>query len=137
MDTLSASQRSACMARVKSKNTRPELLVRRHIHKLGLRYRLHVSDLPGKPDMVFRKHKKIIFIHGCFWHRHLDKNCKLSRLPKSRVDFWTGKLEGNQKRDSANIQELRSLGWDVLVIWECELSKSGNFNNTITNYFNL
>jgi DNA mismatch endonuclease (patch repair protein) len=95
---------------------------RRFLHGLGYRYRLHANDLPGKPDIVIRKHKVAIFVHGCFWHRHPDKKCKLARLPKSREDFWVNKLEGNYKRDIAKQNELLKLGWRVLVIWECELS---------------
>ena len=119
MDTVSKKKRSEIMSRVKCKNTRPEMLVRRMIHGMGYRYRLHASDLPGKPDIVFRNRKKVIFVHGCFWHRH--KNCKYSRLPKSRVTYWTEKLDKNRSRDRLNIARLRKGGWEVLVIWQCEL----------------
>jgi DNA mismatch endonuclease (patch repair protein) len=109
------------MARVRGKDTRPELLVRRLIYSLGYRYRLHARDLPGNPDLVFRKKRKVIFVHGCFWHRHPAPGCALARLPKSRLDFWLPKLEGNKERDERNKRALAEAGWKVLTIWECEL----------------
>jgi DNA mismatch endonuclease (patch repair protein) len=120
MDTLSAEQRSARMALVRAKNTKPELRVRRLVHHLGFRYRLHRRDLPGKPDLVFSARKRIIFVHGCFWHRH--KKCALARMPRSRELFWRTKLEGNALRDKRNNLALRKLGWAVITIWECQLS---------------
>lgn len=107
------------MALVRSKNTKPEMRVRSLVHSLGYRYRLHGHDLPGKPDLVFRKRRKVIFVHGCFFHRH--RNCALARLPKSREEFWLPKLEGNKARDDRNMAALTSDGWEVLVIWECEI----------------
>lgn len=107
------------MARVRATDTKPEMIVRRLVHSLGYRYRLHRRDLPGKPDMVFPVKGKIIFVHGCFWHRH--GRCKLTRLPKTRVDFWRSKLEGNHARDVRIRRRLRGLGWDILTIWECQL----------------
>ena len=107
------------MARVHSKNSRPELFVRKLIFALGFRYRLHARDLPGSPDIVFRKPRKVIFVHGCFWHRHAG--CALARLPKSRRNFWVPKLEGNKKRDERNKRKLMRSGWKVLTIWECQL----------------
>lgn len=109
------------MALVKGKDSRPEMVVRRLIHGLGFRYRLHDKSLPGKPDLVFKKRRKIVFVHGCFWHRH--ENCRLARLPKSRVDFWLPKLDRNRERDAENSRRLKELGWEVLVIWECEITK--------------
>lgn len=109
------------MSKVKGKNTKPELLVRSLVHQLGFRFRLHAKDLPGHPDMVFRKRRKVIFIHGCFWHRHDDPACTLSRLPKSRLNFWLPKLEANQRRDASITDQLDVLGWRSLVIWECQL----------------
>lgn len=106
------------MGRVRAKDTKPEMLVRRLIHGMGYRYRLHDNDLPGCPDIVFRSRKSAIFVHGCFWHRH--QGCKLSRLPKSRLDFWIPKLEGNRRRDLRNQAALEAMGWRLLVIWECE-----------------
>lgn len=109
------------MSRVRGKDTGPEMIVRRLVHALGYRYRLHKKDLPGHPDLVFASRRKAIFVHGCFWHRHADSACKLARLPKSRQDFWVPKLEANAARDIKNQAKLREMGWDVLVIWECEL----------------
>ncbi|MCL8307441.1 MULTISPECIES: very short patch repair endonuclease [Pseudomonas] len=119
MDTLTPSERSIRMARVKAKDTRPEMLVRRLLFSLGYRYRLHDRGLPGSPDIVFRGMKKAIFVHGCFWHRH--ECCPLARLPKSRLEFWGPKLDGNRERDARKLLQLQSQGWDALVIWECEL----------------
>jgi len=121
MDTLTPEQRSERMSRVRGKDTKPELVVRRLIHGLGYRYRLHRRDLPGIPDLVFPSRRKVIFVHGCFWHRHPDPNCKLARLPKSKHEFWLPKLEGNRLRDLAKQEQLKKLGWDVMIIWECEL----------------
>lgn len=121
VDTLSKAERSARMARIRGKDTGAELVVRRLIHSLGFRYRLHVAKLPGRPDLVFRKKRKVIFVHGCFWHRHDDPRCKLARLPKSRLGFWVPKLEANRSRDRANQLKLERDGWGCLVIWECEL----------------
>lgn len=118
-DTVSAVERSRLMSRVKGKNTRPEMLIRRLVHGAGYRYRLHGAKLPGKPDLVFASRRKVIFVHGCFWHRH--DHCALARMPKSNREFWVAKLEGNKERDAANHRKLREMGWDVLVIWECEL----------------
>jgi len=119
MDTLTPEQRSERMSRVRSKDTKPELIVRRLVHGMGFRYRLHVRDVPGQPDLVFSSRRKIIFVHGCFWHRH--GTCKNTRWPKSRLDFWKPKLELNHARDAATRKVLRKLGWKVLVIWECQL----------------
>lgn len=108
------------MGRVRSKNTKPEMVVRRLVHSLGFRYRLHRGDLPGKPDLVFPSRRKIIFVHGCFWHRH-SRACPLTRLPKSKLDFWRAKLEKNRIRDRENFRLLRKAGWAILVVWECEV----------------
>jgi DNA mismatch endonuclease (patch repair protein) len=107
------------MAKVKSKGTKPEMVVRRILFSMGYRYRLHDRSLPGSPDIIFKGKKKAIFVHGCFWHRH--DGCPLARLPKSRLDFWIPKLEGNRERDTRTLHQLKSQGWEVLVIWECEL----------------
>ncbi len=119
MDTLTPAQRSERMGRVRYKDTKPELVVRSLIHGMGYRYRLHRRDLPGCPDLVFAKRGKIIFVHGCFWHRH--GKCKLTRWPKSKLEFWKPKLESNHRRDEANQKRLRDLGWKILTIWECQL----------------
>jgi DNA mismatch endonuclease, patch repair protein len=120
MDTLTPKERSHRMSLVRSKNTEPEILVRRIVHTLGYRYRLHVHKLPGCPDLVFPGRQCIILIHGCFWHQH---KCKMgNRMPKSRVQFWRVKLEGNKLRDKKQKLLLKGLGWRVLTIWECQLS---------------
>lgn len=108
------------MSLVRGRDTKPEMRVRRLAHALGYRYRLHRRDLPGSPDLVFGPRRKVIFVHGCFWHRHPDPSCKLARLPKSRQDFWLPKLEGNRARDERHNAMLTDMGWDVLEIWECE-----------------
>lgn len=120
MDTLNPNERSERMALIRNKDTKPELLVRRLVHGMGYRYRLHGRALPGHPDLVFGKRRKVIFVHGCFWHRH--RRCRLARLPKSRLGFWKPKLEANRRRDVRNQNALRRMEWDVLVIWECELA---------------
>lgn len=121
MDTLSPTERSERMGRVRSTDTKPELTVRRLVHSLGFRYRLHDRKLPGTPDLVFSSRRKILFVHGCFWHRH-GPRCPLTRLPKSKLEFWLRKLEQNHTRDEKNIKRLRADGWRVMVVWECELS---------------
>lgn len=120
MDILTPEQRSERMSRVRGRDTKPEMLVRRLTHGMGYRYRLHRRGLPGSPDLVFPSRKKVIFVHGCFWHQHLDPGCKLARLPKSKLDFWGPKLETNRERDERSLVLLAELGWDVLVIWECQ-----------------
>lgn len=106
------------MRAVRSKDTAPELIVRRIAHRLGYRYRLHPSELPGKPDLVFRSRRKVIFVHGCFWHRH--RGCARATLPQSNKEFWQQKLESNAKRDSKQVRALQQLGWEALIIWQCE-----------------
>jgi DNA mismatch endonuclease (patch repair protein) len=115
--------RSANMRAIRSKGMKPELLLRRLVHKLGYRFRLHAKDLPGKPDLVFRSRRKAIFMHGCFWHQHTRRSCKLSHIPKSNLAYWQSKLERNVLRDSKQRRDLHSIGWDVLVIWECEVEE--------------
>ena len=107
------------MQAVKSKDTKPEMIVRRCLYAMGYRYRLHRKDLPGKPDIAFIGRRKASFVHGCFWHWH---GCSKGQLPRSRLDYWRPKLEGNVNRDRAKIEQIESLGWMVLVIWQCELS---------------
>ena len=131
MDSLSRDKRSERMSRVRGKDTGPELTVRRLVHALGYRFRLHRRDLPGTPDLVFPARRKVIVVHGCFWHRHPDPSCKLARPPKSRQEFWTPKLEGNRARDARNEAALRALGWDVMTVWECELRDPGSLRNRI------
>lgn len=133
-DTLSQAERSARMARVRGKNTGPELAVRRLIHGMGYRFRLHRKDLPGKPDLVFPGRRKVIFVHGCFWHTHPDPACKLARLPKSRQDFWRAKLDNNRERDLRQEVALRADGWGVLTIWECQLRDKASLTNEIRTF---
>ena len=109
------------MRRIPAKNTAPEMLVRRRVHGMGFRYRLHVADLPGKPDLVFPRLKRIIEVRGCFWHQH--GKCVDSHIPKSRRNYWLPKLKRNQRRDVENLQSLKALGFRVLVVWECEVKK--------------
>lgn len=110
------------MSRVRNKNTKPEIAVRRVLYAAGYRYRLHVAKLPGKPDLVFLGRRKIIFVHGCFWHRH--SGCTGARIPKSRTEFWTEKLAKNSLRDHKKQADLEALGWSILVVWECEIHDS-------------
>lgn len=119
-DVLTAAQRRRLMQSVRQKDTRPELAVRRLLHGLGYRYRLHRRDLPGSPDLVFPARRKVIFVHGCFWHAH---DCRYGRPPKSRREFWLPKLEQNKMRDAKKIEQLEVLGWDVLVVWGCEIGE--------------
>lgn len=112
--------RSAQMALVRGKDTKPEMVVRRLVHALGYRFRLHRKDLPGKPDIVLPRLRKAIEVRGCFWHQHPDPACSRARIPKTRQDFWVPKLLRNAARDSANEASLMNLGWDLLVVWECE-----------------
>jgi DNA mismatch endonuclease (patch repair protein) len=117
-DKLSPARRSANMSKIRSKNSAPEMLVRRLVFKLGYRYRLHAAKLPGKPDLVFPSRKKAIFVHGCFWHQH--PQCREGRAPGSNTGYWTPKLQRNVQRDDQAQKALRAAGWDSLVIWECE-----------------
>jgi DNA mismatch endonuclease, patch repair protein len=134
MDTLSRRQRSERMALIRGTDTKPELRVRSIVHRLGYRYRLHVPKMPGKPDLVFPKLHRVLFVHGCFWHRHLG--CSLARLPKSRLNFWVPKLTENRQRDLKNAARLRRAGWKVRVIWECELSNADKLEKKITRFLN-
>lgn len=119
MDRLTPERRSWLMSRVGSKNTKPEIAVRRLVFAMGYRYRLHGKQLPGSPDLVFPGRKKVIFVNGCFWHGHLG--CQYSRLPKSRVEFWQAKIVRNRARDKENIASLEADGWRALTVWQCEL----------------
>lgn len=118
-DIVDRETRSRMMSGIRAKNTKPELLVRKYLHAKGLRFRLHVKELPGKPDLVFPKYKTVVFVHGCFWHRHAG--CKYATTPSSREHFWTNKLSENVARDAYQIAALGELGWRVFVVWECEL----------------
>ena len=130
-DTLTKQQRSARMALIGGRNTGPEMVVRRLVHRLGYRYRLHGAGLPGRPDLVFRTRRRVIFVHGCFWHRHSASTCKLARLPKSGLDFWGPKLRRNAERDRENEARLHELGWRYLVLWECELRNTASISERL------
>ncbi|MEA2068203.1 MAG: DNA mismatch endonuclease Vsr [Verrucomicrobiota bacterium] len=123
MDTLTPKERSKLMGKIRGKNTKPELLTRSMLHRAGYRFSLHRKDLPGKPDIVLRKYKTVIFVHGCFWHRH--KNCKIASTPKSNTEFWEAKFERNVSNDRKHKRTLKKLGWKVIVVWECELKNPG------------
>lgn len=119
MDTISKERRSWNMSRIRSKNTKPELIVRSLLHRLGYRFRLHRKDLPGIPDIVLPKYKTVIFVHGCFWHRH--PGCKYAYTPKSNIDKWEKKFNENVQRDIHVQEKLRKLKWNTIIVWECEL----------------
>ena len=131
MDTLSSQERSARMRLIRSKHTKVELVVRRLVHGLGYRYRLHDRRVPGSPDLVFWNRRKVIFIHGCFWHGH---DCKLGRMPKSRVEFWSKKISSNRARDAKVLAEIETLRWRALVLWECELGNRAALECTIRGF---
>ena len=114
------------MARVKAKNTKPEMMIRRALHAAGLRYVLHDKRLPGRPDIVLPSRRCVVEVRGCFFHRHSDPTCPFTRTPKSRLDFWVPKFESNVARDKKNDAKIRGLGWNLLVVWECELAKRGS-----------
>lgn len=121
MDRLTPAQRSANMQKIKSTGMKPEMLVRRLVHGMGFRFRLHGSDLPGKPDLVFSSRRKVIFVHGCFWHQHPDPACKRAHVPRSNDTYWGPKLARNVARDAAALRLLTEAGWEVATVWECEL----------------
>ncbi|WP_368644646.1 very short patch repair endonuclease [Castellaniella ginsengisoli] len=134
-DTVTSANRSLMMAKVRSRDTQPEMKVRRIAHALGLRFRLHRKDLAGSPDLIFPKHKVAVFVHGCFWHQH--PGCSRATMPKSRTDFWSQKLEKNVERDRRAIGDLESRGWQVEVFWECETKKSDLLEERIRRIFSL
>lgn len=120
MDTISPEERSALMSRIHSKNTTPELAVRKLLHRMGFRFRIHRRDLPGSPDVVLPRHKKIVLVHGCFWHGH---TCQLASKPKSNQGYWSEKILKNKARDERSLLALEAAGWRVLELWECEIRK--------------
>lgn len=126
--------RSENMRRIRSRDMRPELAVRREVHGMGYRYRLHRSDLPGKPDLVFGSKRKVIFVNGCFWHQHPSRSCPIVRMPRSNLSYWAGKLRKNLERDRANVRNLSEMGWEVLIVWECELGDMGSLRARIKNF---
>lgn len=120
-DSLSPERRSWNMSRITGRNTRPEVALRSLLHRAGFRFRLHDRTLPGKPDIVLKRHKTVVFVHGCFWHRHAG--CKNASIPSSRTEFWSDKFRITVERDERNACELRSLGWNVVTVWECDIAK--------------
>lgn len=136
VDKFSKHKRSEIMSHINSKNTKPEITVRKIIYSLGYRYRLHRKDLPGKPDLAFIKKKKVIFINGCFWHGH--SGCKKSALPDTNYEFWNDKIKKNVNRDTLNYQRLKDMGWKYLVIWQCEIKndKLENIKSNIIHFLN-
>lgn len=133
MDSLSKEHRSWNMSRIKSKDTKPELIVRSFLHKMGFRFRLNNTSLPGKPDIILPRYRTAIFVHGCFWHRH--EGCVYAYTPKSRIEFWEEKFGLNIKRDAKVADQLKDSGWNQLVLWECEIKKSETLKYQIETYF--
>jgi DNA mismatch endonuclease (patch repair protein) len=132
MDTLTKAQRSERMGRIRSKDTKPEMVIRRALFGLGYRYQIHRKDLPEKPDIVFPGRKKALFVHGCFWHAH--QNCKVANMPKSRTEYWRAKFERNVERDKQNKRRLRLLGWGTLTIWECQIKRKERVVGRLASY---
>jgi DNA mismatch endonuclease (patch repair protein) len=132
MDTLTAEQRKACMQAIGGKDTMPEMCVRRLVHAMGFRYALHAKKLPGKPDLVFVSRRKIIFVHGCFWHKH--NCCHGSISPATNSAYWNAKRERNAERDQENIKALRKDGWEVLVVWECSTRDTNSLSKKVENF---
>lgn len=135
MDTVDKKTRSKIMASVKQRDTGPEMLLRKELHRLGFRYRLHDRKLPGSPDIVLKKHRAVIFVHGCFWHRH---GCKLSTSPSTQKEFWQNKFEQNAKRDKKKYEELLKMGWRILVVWQCAIKATTieSISKVITGWLN-
>lgn len=132
MDVFSKAKRSSIMSKIKGKDTQPEIIVRSALHKMGYRFRLHRKDLPGKPDIVLPKHKKVILVHGCFWHGH--KNCPRSKRPTTNREFWDTKISKNIERDIHNRDRLRELGWDVLTVWQCWTKDRNKINELLIRF---
>lgn len=135
MDRLTPERRSWNMSRIRSGDTKPERIVRSILYGLGYRFRLHRKDLPGKPDIVLAKYKTVVFVHGCFWHRH--KGCKYAYMPKSRIEFWQKKFDENVERDRKVQKKLEDMGWKIIIIWECELKDLDTLADRIDNYFRI
>ncbi|MGD9560948.1 MAG: very short patch repair endonuclease [Pyrinomonadaceae bacterium] len=131
-DSITSEQRSWNMSQIRSRDTTPEMVVRSILHRSGFRFRLHRKELPGKPDIVLRKHRAVIFVHGCFWHRH--SGCKRCSTPKTNPAYWIPKLQRNADRDREHIANLKKLGWRVRVVWECELKNQPKLTRNLENY---
>lgn len=132
MDVFSKRTRSRIMSHISGKNTKPEILVRSLLHRMGYRFRIHKKDLPGRPDICLPKHKKVIFVHGCFWHGH--ENCPRSKRPTTNVEFWNKKIDGNIERDKENIKKLKRLGWQTLTIWTCEIKNQEELKTKLISF---
>lgn len=129
MDIWDKQKRSEVMSKIRSKNTKPEITLRKALFAKGYRYRINYKKLPGKPDIVLRKYRTVIFINGCFWHGH--DNCNISHIPKTNSAFWKDKIERNKERDSINNSKIKDLGWNIIVVWECELTNKANLKKTL------
>jgi DNA mismatch endonuclease, patch repair protein len=134
MDMFSPARRSEIMSRIRDKNTGPEIIVRRLLWSLGVRYRLHRKDIPGKPDIAFLSRRKLIFVHGCFWHGH---SCEDGHRPKSNTGYWNAKIERNVQRDGTHIARLTELGWGVLVVWQCETRDKASLRGRLSGFLSL
>lgn len=132
MDKFTPDKRSEIMKKIKAQDTKPEMIVRKLVHGMGYRYRLHRKDLPGHPDLVFPSKMKVIFVNGCFWHQHT--NCMISHTPKSNQEYWIPKLKRTVKRDLDNYDKLKHLGWDFLILWECEIKQNESLRETIITF---
>lgn len=132
VDHIDRAKRSLNMAAIRSENTGPEMAIRTIIHRLGYRYRLHVRSLPGRPDLVFPSRRKVVFVHGCFWHRH--PKCRYATSPKTRKEFWQGKFASNVARDRRATRKLRRMGWAVLTVWACELKKRDKLTERLNDF---
>lgn len=131
MDTLTPPARSKLMGRIRSKNTKPEIAVRSALHRLGYRFRLHCKDLPGRPDIVLPRHRKIVLVQGCFWHGH---TCRLASRPKSNEAYWEAKIRANRARDARNIAALAAMGWSVLELWECHIKNRSDLEANLRQF---
>ena len=134
VDTVTPKRRSEIMSNIRAKDMKPEMRVRHLAHSMGYRYRLHRKDLPGRPDLVFPGRKKVIFVHGCFWHQHADPACKIARLPQSNRGYWLPKLERNAARDAQHAATLKKSGWEVLILWECEVEGDTGLRDRIREF---
>jgi len=133
VDQFSAEERSSIMRQVRSVNTGPEVQVRRMVHRLGFRFRLHCQNLPGKPDLVLARRKQVVFVHGCYWHQHY---CAAAKRPATNQRYWNRKLDANVDRDKRNLRLLKKQGWRVLTVWECELKKPERLQRRLSRFFN-
>lgn len=134
VDTITLERRREIMSNIRAKGMKPEMTVRQITHAMGYRYQLHRKDLPGKPDLVFPSRRKVIFVHGCFWHQHTDPACKIARRPQSNQDYWLPKLARNATRDAEHQADLKKLGWKFLVIWECKIQKGEGIADRIRKF---